>query len=468
MSQLVLGGNFGGEGPALFIVRVDAEGIRNGFLYPVDQGSVQPEPVRTMTIDTGAIVADVGRTPDGDAIVWITGDHIIQFDPWRDTVRHIGRVRSIYAVAVPTRIPRINFFRDLNDDGLDDLVIPDFNGYHVQVQRRDGSFSDPVVLEAAPHMDLSYENFPGFQPRSLFIADMNGDGRNDAVFAMKEGLRYYAQQADGTFLSRPSLITLPRRYDFSGREELALRLRNEDQSDLELTGIYQVRDLDGAGGPELVTLTLTSRGVFRKETTYNIYPGRIDGKGQVRFAELPTSILASRGYQFDTGEKDLNGDGSIDLAISSIRLGIGKIVGALLTGSVDFDLDFFPMIGGRYEDAPAISRKITALIDLSSGEIFFPFVVMTDLDGDGHLELLFQDGSETMRIYRGRPGPGLFDTKATLVKVPLPGDPELVELADVDGDGYQDLVMRIEAAGSDSRVVVLMTRRPGAETIRAD
>ena len=73
---------------------------------------------------------------------------------------------SLYNAPVLQRLPRFNVFRDLNGDGLDDFLIPTFEGYQVSVQA-DGTFSQ-VVSEATPLMDMSYNSHPCIRPRVFF------------------------------------------------------------------------------------------------------------------------------------------------------------------------------------------------------------------------------------------------------------------------------------------------------------
>ena len=50
----------------------------------------------------------------------------------------------------------------------------------------------------------------------------------------------------------------------------------------------------------------------------------------LNFPEQPNTQIRSNGIQFDAQERDFNNDGMTDFIISSVELGFGKIVNALL------------------------------------------------------------------------------------------------------------------------------------------
>lgn len=457
--QTALAGDFRGRGLAdLFIVTTSRDGLHVGRLYEQrDDGTFDSSPLLETEVDHDATVVDSGRLGDRDAIIFLSPGGAIQYDPLTDTVRRIVAGVALYAAPSPADLPRIDFFRDITGDGLDDLVIPNFLGYNVLVQQQEGTFAEPVQMVAPPTMDMAFDNHPWYQPQPLFFADMNLDGRDDAVLWHDNGFNVYPMQDDGTYsanvLRRRSNIA----FDLVGIDNVSSRLRDEDQSNLTLTTLYSVSDLSGDGPPELATLTLVSEGVFKKESTYSIYRG-VAQEGEVSFVTPATSVIESRGIQFETSATDIDNDDDTDLVISSVRIGIGKVIGALLTGSVEFDLDFYAMEDGIFSSAPSISRQITATIDLGSGDFLYPFVLIADITGDGLKELLVQEGTDTIKVYEGLNDGSLFASRSVDVKLELPNDADLVDLTELNGDDRRDLVMRIENKNQKGRVTVLVSQ----------
>jgi hypothetical protein len=157
-------------------------------------------------------------------------------------------------------------------------------------------------------------------------------------------------------------------------------------------------------------------------------------------------------------EQDFDSDGQTDMVISTVELGIGKILKALITGSIDIDLHFYKMEDGHYPAKPNLRREITATFSLSSGDMFFPSVLIADVDGDDVSDLLVQEGANLLKIYLGGKDGKLFAKRSVDIEVSMPNEPDLVELADLNSDGKKDIVMRHQAAGEPRKVVIMVSK----------
>jgi len=129
-----------------------------------------------------------------------------------------------------------------------------------------------------------------------------------------------------------------------------------------------------------------------------------------------------------------------------------------LTGSIRIDLGFYQMRNGRYPLKPNVVRNIKATFSLSTGDVFFPSVLMADVSGDGLADLLVQDGNDGLLIYPGIASERLFSKDAIEVNAPMPTQPERIQVADLNADGKQDLIVRLEVKGEPFQVLVLMAR----------
>jgi hypothetical protein len=238
---------------------------------------------------------------------------------------------------------------------------------------------------------------------------------------------------------------------------MSTAMQDEDQSNNSAKALFQITDLDGDEIPDLVTLSIDSKGVFKKKTTYEIHKGTA-GDGIVEFSPVPDSRIESKGIQFEMKEQDFNSDGQTDMVISTVQLGIGKILAALITGSIDIDLNFYQMEDGLYPAKPNLKREITATFSLSSGDMFFPSVLIADVDGDKVSDLLVQDGANKLKIYIGGKDGKLFAKRSVNIEVSMPNEPDLVELADLNSDGKKDIVMRHQAAGEPRKVVIMVSK----------
>jgi hypothetical protein len=98
---------------------------------------------------------------------------------------------------------------------------------------------------------------------------------------------------------------------------------------------------------------------------------------------------------------------------------------------------------------------------MSSGDVFLPTVLISDINGDGQEDLVVQDGRDTLEIFHGVSNGKLFERRAKKVSVEMPRDPDLVESLDLNGDGKQDLLIRLEPEEDDNnthRLKVLVSK----------
>jgi len=434
--------------------------MQNGF-YP-DNAAYE------IALTEDVIFLDIAATVGRDMLVVFYAGSAVQLDPRTGATRHLIQFSSIYNAPVDQKIPKLDMVRDLNGDNLDDFIIPGFKGYEVYIQNHDGTFGNGISLNAPPIMDISFRDNPWYQARKIYHADVTNDGRADLVFWVVDKFMVYQQLADGTFTDEPVQFSPKVIFDAEGYEGVSMRMGEEDQSDAQQQALFQLKDFTGDGIPELVTLAVKSQGVLKKSTTYNIhtgaglYPSESDSAYMLPdFQVEPASTIRSRGIQFDLEEKDLNNDGQLDIIVSSVEIGVGKIIRALLTGSIAINLDFYQMADGIYPEKPNLHREVTATFNMSSGDVFLPTVLISDINGDGQEDLAVQDGRDTLEIFHGVSNGKLFERRANKVSVEMPRDPDLVESLDLNGDGKQDLLIRLEPEEDDNnthRLKVLVSK----------
>jgi hypothetical protein len=441
---------------SLVLLTVDAEDDRNISLFELENGLY----VRQLNVDNNlgddVILVDEGRLGNKDILVLFSRNAVWQYDPYTGIRKELVRTSSLYGSKIFGLIPRMDLFRDLNGDGLDDLIIPNFGGFRVFIQNAAGEFSGPLDIDAPPMVDMSYNNFPWYQPKSSFLSDMTLDGKNDLIFWIDDAFSIFSQNNQGRFMTVPQRFKPSVQFQYDGLEGMNIAMQDEDQSDISGKALSQISDFDGDGISDLVTLSIRSEGVFKKQTTYDFHKG-IAGDGQVEFSPFPDSRIKSKGIQFEMEEKDFNNDGQTDMVISAVELGIGKVLGALITGSIDIDLNFYQMKDGRYADKPDLKREITATFNLSSGDVFIPSVIIADVDGDGIDDLLVQEGENKLKIYLGGKDDQIFARKSIDYEVAMPTDPDLIDMVDLNSDGKQDIVMRHQTIGEDRKVVIMVS-----------
>ncbi len=444
------------SGADIVLITTDGRNRRNLGVYSQVDNRYGPEPDRRYDLPEEVILVDTGTLDGKPVLVLFMRNEARVFDPGSSAGRHLVSFSSMYASPVSGTVPELDIFRDLNGDGQDDFLIPDFDGFSVFIQQASGAFGKVLHVRAPPVVDLSYNDYPSYQPRQVFQCDLTLDGRKDLVVWVNGRFLVHEQTPDGQFREEPLFLTPDVRIDYESMERMSMAMRDEDQSDNHARALYGLSDLDGDGIADLITLSVESRGVFRKTTTYEFHRGARSDEG-VRFSPQPDSVISSKGFQFDLQETDLNDDGQIDIVISAVDVGFAKILRALLTGSINIDLDFYVMKEGNYPAEPDFRQGITATFSWSTGDVFYPSVLIADVDGDRIVDLLVQEGGELLKVFSGRVKGSLFSGKADKLEVPVPNDPDLVRLVDLNGDHRKDMLMQHDDGARPGKVVVLVS-----------
>ena len=356
---------------------------------------------------------------------------------------------------LPTRGARAVAVEDLNEDGHLDIVFANSGlGYHVSVDRDNQSFVYWGSAQGySPDRRLALRTVNG---RDVAVADLDGDGHLDLVFAnegntdAEGGALLYWGGGNGDYAHRPS-THLPG----------------------ERTSAVAVADLNADGFPEIV-LANSYRLKTREMGMYNIldtvavnsyvYWGSREGYSVESRTSLPT-VGAS-----DVAASDLNRDGRPDLLFANKSSNTSYIYWGTaegyrpnkrtalptrnptrctivdLDGDGHMDLVFAQTNAGLYkqpraylywggEDGFSTDRRSELPTSEATG------VQTGDFNGDGLTDLVFVNASNFNRptpsyIYWGDEA-GKFDSGR---RQDLPTGGSFYDSADIDQDGYVDLV----------------------------
>ncbi len=420
------------------------------------------EPLTTLHPGANLIAYDVGRLGDDDALLFIEPGRVLRYSLVDGDFIEVIKIRSIYGQQRSGDIVPIDFFRDINDDGRDDLIVPDTAGYRIRLQKPDGSLGEESLLEESSRMTVA-NDVVIFESRPLFSGDTNFDGLTDLGVWRGNTLRVYPQLPGQRYQGEPDTVQLGLGL-LSEAELRALEAGagSVDQRGLSQKSIVSIEDRNGDSLPDILIDSTMSMGVFDKRNTLSLHLGRREGESLV-YREAEDALLASEGIQYGMVTTDIDGDGMQDLVVRKVRLSLSRVIRALVSGNVALRLNFFRMTpdSGYAEEANYVART-KVQFSMSSGQIDIPAIAVADFDGDGLKDLMMQTRPDRLSLSRGVADKDLFADDSIRIEVDLPRNGDLVASEDVNDDGRADLVMRYTAADGEqaAHIVRLLIARP--------
>jgi hypothetical protein len=335
---------------------------------------------------------------------------------------------------------------DLNGDGKPDIVVADGTGNAIVVLigRGNGSFVAQTASEQAQGKGTAAPSYAtGTAPTGLALADVNGDGKLDAVTTnFTDGtLSVLLGKGDGTFGTATTITvgaspTAVAAADFDGDGKPDLLVANSADGTLSyLKGrgdgsfaaqvtmrinpaparptvqALVVADFNHDGKLDVVATTTDPNA-----DTVAYLPG--NGDGTFRLGHTLTTGLATRFIQ----AADVDGDGNLDLVAGSSTNGTLRVLRGTGTGKFDTGVDY---------PAPGINGAFTSqAFDLA------------DVDGDGKPDILAINSAASIIQVLYNDGSGGFHLKGSYATGHVPSG---VASGDLDGDGHQDVV-EVDAA----------------------
>ncbi len=307
---------------------------------------------------------------------------------------------SMFAVGnQPTNIK----IADMDLDGKPDLVVSLQSSSRIAIYR---NTSTGTTMSFAPGVIYS-ENHVGKSPNVIAIADFDGDGRPDVAVSSKDTNNFVVFRN----LSTPGVINTtsmdtPRAFRGSWLN----------------FGICAA-DLDHDSRPDIVMVddSVEKAWVFRNIST---------GPGNINFAAADTF-----GVGVDPADMqlaDINGDGKTDLLVANTTFGTLSVLQNLSTGPGS--LNFATKVDFVTDSAFAATYSASSLaVGVAAG----------DMDGDGKVDVVVSNaGSGNISVFRNNGLSGTI-TSGSLSRPfmqTVGGNPVSLNIGDLDGDGYPDIV----------------------------
>jgi len=503
MRQTVLTGHLlGGDMMELAVVNIreDDDRILRIFTFG-DDGWVSK--IET-TLPSSVLFVDVANINGRDRLIAYEPSGLSWFEPESATMRKLVKVTTNYNVtsdglgyagsgtkgpADEGEIPNIDISRDLNHDGLDDLVLPDVDGFWISIQKSDGSFTDVVKLgppepfqDAIALGDTRSYGEVGISPLTVpwylsrvYEMDYNQDGRSDLVFWNEDHFDVHLQDERGQFSREAVSFTCDVPFDTDGAysnifgyaDGNAFSLLVGFRRKTERTMLIAIRDMNGDGYADFLTHTLKGRSILRQQSRYAVYLGKPSSAGIVfeRHASATIQPRGKRGGMEHGGYSslwlmDIDGDGQVDILRGDVKMGTRAMVRALVGDSITMGAEVYRMEDGVYPDHATTKRMLKADVDFSGGRDagFAPFVLVGDVNGDNRSDVLAGKNRGEMHVFLGVPRSELFAEKPQRVGIPLPGDERNTWLVDLNQDNKEDVLMHFPSTTEPHRVSMLITR----------
>jgi hypothetical protein len=309
---------------------------------------------------------------------------------------------------------------DVNGDGKPDLVVANQNANTVSVL-----FNTTAPGAATPSFAAQQTFATGTNPRSVTVADVNGDGMPDLLVA----------NVNDNTVSVLLNTTVPGAAipSFAAQQTFATGAGPVSVSAVDsVTAV----DVNGDGKPDLIVAN------GNDNTVSVLLNTTVPGAPIPSFAAPQT--FATGAGPFSVTAADVNGDGKPDLTVANVNT---STVSVLLNTTVP----------------GATTPSFAAQQTFATGANPFS-VIAADVNGDGMPDLIVANfNASTVSVLLNTTVPGAATPSFSAQQPSATGSlPRSVTAADVNGDGMPDLIVANYNANTVS--VLLNTTAPGAAT----
>ena len=258
---------------------------------------------------------------------------------------------------------QLEFYQDINNDGLHDLVIPGAGVMNLFIRNTDNSFQQPlsvqadvrqrVVLRADDRLDA--QTGQSLTIPRMQLRDVNGDNLPDLIADTDTRFDVFLASASGDYFSTLASYSID-------REAIRQRLGEFDVDQLDfsnLTGVLALtheellQDINGDGIDDFI---------LREGGRVALHLGQTDGMN----LETPDQILRSGGNVLSVFVADENADNRPDLWLWRVdQVSVGDLfLWLAVSGTINIEAFIYPNEGNQFARRPA--RRITVALRFPS------------------------------------------------------------------------------------------------------
>ena len=405
------------------------------------------EPPRSLALPLSVLSLEAG--PPGTPVVALTdeGASVLRLDAGGSPRLEPWIADPPVMAGTGNFLGDLSLVRDVNGDGVGDLLLPGRDGLAVYLGRPQGKGLARRAASRLPAPGDVYRSTGDLERRYPLpqIQDVTGDGRPDLVFRdpVKRWRSLWVARNAGQGRFLPAV-------------EVVLGTGNPRDPNPVWMG-----DLDGNGLAEVVfrqSLDDPKSGGIRKELEKARQPhGRLTFRRVSRELapeKAPYRTFDVTGWGFEAadaevdlpgGFRDLNGDRRPDLVTVTMDVGLPKLLGSLATKRLTVGLDFHVWCqqpDGAFRAVKGLDLSGSFRFDLDDMRVSQLSLFSGDFDGDGRADYVQLGRGKRVSIHRGRADcsfPARPDMAFNLREEPR--DLSLVQIRDLDGDGRSDLLV---------------------------
>lgn len=260
-------------------------------------------------------------------------------------------------------VNRLHFSQDINNDDLDDLIIPGAGSLLLHIRNADGSYQQPLSvlsdmqINTTLSLQQSLERDVG---QSLHIPlielrDVNSDGNPDLISETTENFDVFLASANGDYFPQNPTYSID-------RLEIRERLGEFDIDQLDFSNLTGMLALSHEETLEDVDNDGIADFVLREGGKVSLFAGTPDG---MDFTQ-PRQVLRSGGNVLATFLQDENEDGLKDLWLWRVEpVSVGDLfLWLALSGSINVEAFVYHNEGQSFARRPA--RQLTVALKFPS------------------------------------------------------------------------------------------------------
>lgn len=420
---------------------------------------------QTVKIPVGVMIICIGNySPiSGKEIAFYTSDNVFCYQQNNDSIYNEERIplASEQSIFYPSEIganrletntgaiPLIKEGDDINNDGIDDLIIPTKDGYLIcwgpyeNARPSKKQIINQPSSQSIKTSDSSFITISSSLPH-ISLKDLNGDGLKDIVLGFPNKLNYYFQdKVNGFFPEAPS-----------GEFSLDFLASSSNQSGSNVL-LYsnQFADLNADGFMDLVIASTSGDMSDIGNMVTRIFIFLSNRSGSPLYSTPPAQVINLKGVCPLWGITEINGDNYPDLFITSFKVTLASNIKKAILKYIPITYQvYLNKTGKNFPMSPDYERNVNFPSSaLGKGTGYFSHIYFGyDYNNDNRTDLLTISGPEKKKgvvtIYCGRQKDkltrpdGVSFEKDEFLLCPV-RIPDKAVVADLNNDKKNDIIL---------------------------